>query len=53
VVKFAVIGVYLGKDVYKSMNTETNEVSKITQMVNRNYVLPSAEYSFISTFFEG
>jgi hypothetical protein len=53
VITFAVIGVHPRKNVYKLMNTETNEVSKIAKMANRNYVLPSAAYTFISTFFWG
>jgi len=33
------------------MYTETNDVSKIAKMTTHNYVLPSPEYTFISTFF--
>jgi hypothetical protein len=32
------------------MNTETNDDSKIAKMANGNYVLLSAEYTFIYTF---
>jgi hypothetical protein len=33
------------------MKTVTNYVRNIVKMDIRNYVLPSAEYNFISTFF--
>lgn len=50
-IKFAAIGMYLRKNICKWMKGETKDVNKIVKMANRNYVLPSAEYTFISTFF--
>jgi hypothetical protein len=50
-IKFAVICVYLHKNIYKWVNTGTNDVNNVVKMTNCNYVLPSAEYTFISTIF--
>jgi hypothetical protein len=49
-ITFAVISMYLLKNISKWMNTETNDVRKIAKMANRNYVLMSAAYTFIFTF---